>query len=221
MTLAAIPLKVKKPKVPECETLVPRWDSPCIVVAPGETLTKKMAEACRGYPVIAVKQSWKRLPWADVLYVCDAYLWDLYKGIPEFEGEKWSSHDESSSNNKLRCAAQYHLRLVRGEHQPGFSRDPAKIHYGRNSGFQAINMALHWLRGPRRRVVLVGFDMQGGYFYGQHPRKGGNFGAYMSSFDEASKSLPKGIEIINATPKSLLRCFPRMPLEQALTMEAS
>lgn len=210
--------------IPECETLEPRWDSPCIVAATGQSLSKKVAEACRGYPTIVVKQAWMRLPWADVLYACDAYWWQLYQGAKKFEGERWSSHDPSM-NPKLDAAKTWKLRLVRGDQREGFSTDPRVIYYGQNAGYQAIGMALHWLKGPRKTVVLIGFDMHGGYFFGDHPKgkqHGGRFHSFLPHYEKAAKILPEGVEIINCSQGSLLKCFgPIRQLEDVLMRDAA
>jgi hypothetical protein len=71
----------------------------------------------------------------------------------------------------------------------------------------------------RRRVVLVGFDMHGTHFFGTHPsplRNTGNFSGFIQRFERAAKSLPYGVEIINATPGSALTCFERLSLVEAL-----
>jgi hypothetical protein len=209
-----------KLKEPACEVLEPRWEGLCVVAATGTSLTKSVAATCResGYPIIAVKQAWRRFPDAPVLYSLDSYWWHHYKGVPEFEGEKWAAHDRTYSP-KLDVAKLYGLRLVRGDMQRGFSTDPSLIHYGRNTGFQAMNMAIHWLRGPKKRIVLVGFDMQGGYFFGDHPKgpnQGRHWPTFTLEFEYAAKNLPKGVEIVNTTLDSKLPIFPKMELEKAL-----
>ena len=114
--------------------------------------------------------------------------------------------------------------MVRGDLQQGFSTDPSLIHYGRNSGFQAINLAIHWLRGPRKRIILVGFDLKESksgkqYFFGQHPRGpniGGQWRSFIPEYEYAAQHMPPGVEIVNSSENSALRCFPIMPLDTAL-----
>ena len=97
------------------------------------------------------------MPWADVLYGCNERWWDAHKGT-DFAGEKWSTHDTTgTANNKLKAAEKYGLQLVMGAPGAGFSTDPGLIHYGDNSGFQSVNLAI-LLASPY--IVLVGFDMQ-------------------------------------------------------------
>jgi hypothetical protein len=213
-------LRKRQMEPPECEVLAPRWHGTCVIAATGLSLTKDVATACMdsGHPIIAVKQAWRRVKSAEVLYSLDSYWWHLYKGVPEFAGEKWSAHD-SSLSPKIDLAQQYGLRLVRGALNQGFSTDPAVIHYGRNTGFQAINLAIHWLHPPKKRIILVGFDMHGGYFFGDHPRgpqHGKHWPMFISEFEHAAKHMPDGVEIVNATEGSKLRVFPRQDLETAL-----
>lgn len=197
----------------------PRFDA-CIVAASGPSLSEEVAAACRGFPVIAVSDAYKRFPWANILYSCDERWWTHHKGCSDFRGEKWSSHTPNSRNrhnDKIAAAERFGLNLVAGEDRDGFSLDPDLIHYGSNSGFQAVNLALLMTR--RHRVALVGFDMHGTHFFGTHPsplRNTGNFSSFIKRFERAAKMLPDGVEIINATPGSALTCFERLPLADAL-----
>jgi hypothetical protein len=167
--------------------------------------------------VIAVSDAWRLMPWADALYSCDGHWWDLH--TPAFAGEKWSSH-HAPGNDKLAAAERHGLTLVRGQASKGFSVDPACIHYGSNSGFQAVNLAL--LFGVVR-IILVGFDMRlvagRSHFFGDHPaglRRTSSHQNFIRAFEVAAASLPGGIEICNATRESALRCFPGIDLDRAL-----
>lgn len=201
----------------ELETLTPRWTS-CVVAGTGPSLTAAVAEQCRGSHVIAVNDAYRLMPFADVLYACDAAWWTVHRGVPEFTGEKWSSH--SKGNEKQEAAKRYGLRLVAGKRADGFSTDPSCIHYGGNSGFQAVNLAILW---GCTRILLVGFDMKTvrkkRHFFGNHPAPLNNpwrFDSFIQNFAKAAKSLPAGVEILNCTPGSALQCFPMVSLEAAL-----
>lgn len=196
------------------ESVTPRWQS-CYVAAPGPSLVPVY-----DHPVIAVQDAWRLIPWADVLYGCDAGWWNHHQGT-EFEGEKWSTHQGGlySMNDKTEVSDKYGVRCVLGCDKPGFSLDPSLIHYGSNSGFQAVNLAI--LFGCTH-ITLVGFDMHktGGrsHFFGEHPeqlRRGTNYTEFTRHFDYAQRLLPPGIRIVNATPGSALTCFPMMTLEEA------
>jgi hypothetical protein len=164
-----------------------------------------------------VQDAYRLMPWADVLYGCDAKWWNEHKGCPDYQGEKWSSHDEGT-NKKLPEAEAYGLNLVEGRDKPGFSLDPECIHYGSNSGFQAVNLALLW---GATTVVLVGFDMRRvegrAHFFGEHPpalRTGMAYERFVEYFNRAK--VPDGVRILNATPGSALQCYPAVDLSEAL-----
>lgn len=170
-------------------------------------------------PTIAVNDAYQ-LVRAEILYACDEKWWDTHEGARDFAGEKWSSYTKPnpktkrSPHDKTRCAEKYGLRLVEGKHGNGFSTDPEFIHYGGNSGFQAINLGMHF---GARRILLVGFDMRGSHFFGKHPKglRNADPARFIPAFDKAARLL-KDVEIINCTPGSALKCFPRMELDAAL-----
>lgn len=93
-----------------------------------------------------------------------------------------------------------------------------------NSGAGAVSLA--GLAGARR-VVMLGYDCQktGGkvHWHGNHPKGLGNAGSmpkWLDQFKALQRSM-QGVEIINASRETALRCFPRMTLEEALAQDAS
>jgi hypothetical protein len=207
------------------------WKEPTIVAASGPSLTVEVARLARfarwlrGWRIVAVSDAWRRIPQADALYSCDARWWQSQNGVPAFEGERWSTHEggPGSCNDKSDLPESWRVNLVRGAHAPGFSRDASVIHYGDNSGFQAINLAI--LKGATR-IVLVGFDMRrvGGlsHFFGDHPAglsMPTDYGKYVPAFRQAAKAC--SVPIVNATPGSAIDCWPFMPLEEALREDDS
>lgn len=208
------------------ESIEQRWRGETVVVAaPGPSLTKAVAEQCRECRTIAVQDAYRLLPWADALYGCDAAWWHVHGGCPGFAGEKWSSHGSSSHNDKREIASKYGVRLVQGVGRDGFSTDPARIHYGSNSGFQAVNLAI--LFGARR-IVLVGFDLRSvdgrRHFFGDHPkplRNRNDYRAFVRAFEKAAKTVPASVDVLNATPGSALTCFRHMSLGEALSGPAA
>ncbi len=208
--------------------ITPDWNSePCIVAAPGPSLTAEVVEQVRmkrwhdHWRVIAVQDAYRVTPWAHALYGCNPSWWRVHRDCGGFEGEKWSTHEgEAGShlNDKREAADKWRVKLVRGADGEGFSLNPAVIHYGSNSGFQAINLAI--LKGCTR-IVLVGFDMRRvegeAHFFGEHPdelRRDTDYSAFIPSFERAAKLLPPNVQIFNATPGSALRCFPSVHLSR-------
>ena len=213
----------------QLQRINPDWSSePCIVAAPGPSLTADVVRKCRmarwlrGWRIIAVQDAYKLMPFADAMYGCDVKWWSLHKNCAGFTGEKWSTHedDRDRDQDKLSIADEYGLRCVRGMDGDEFSFDPEVIRYVSNSGAQAIGLAL--LKGCRR-IVLVGFDMRSvdgkQHFFGDHPAPMHNrtdYEVFIPHFERAAATLPDEVRIVNATPDSALRCWPMMDLEAAL-----
>lgn len=189
-----------------------------MVAAPGPSLTPKVADevTATGWHVVVCQDAWRLLPNADVLYGCDAKWWHYHKGT-DFAGEKWSSHnDKEHADKKFDVAEQYGVNLVAGYSGAGFSIDPNHIHYGDNSGFQALNLAI--LFGATY-IVLVGYDMRvvsgKAHFFGSHPNglyQREEYGSFARKFTDP----PDGVTIINATPGSALTQYPIMELGEAI-----
>lgn len=193
-----------------------------IVAAPGPSLTPEIAEQCRGHKVMAINDAWRLLPFADVLYACDATWWD-HKVPRHFCGERWTSWSEEHHPENVECARRHGLKLIRGALLDGFSFKPGLIHLGSNSGFQGINLALGF---GATRIVLVGFDMKPApdgrtHFFGNHVSPlfdpdATFFDISLAAFSRAAELLPSHVRIINTTPGSALQCFENMSLESAL-----
>jgi hypothetical protein len=214
----------------EMKSIQPRegWHK-CVVAATGPSLTMEIAAACLSQRVVAVNDAWRLLPWAEVLYAGDRHWWNVHRGAAGFEGERWFGVDRFTRTpeeflarqQNVACAEQWGLNVIEGEALHTFSVNKKRIHFGSNSGFQAINLAI--LLGAKQ-IVLVGFDMHVNgcgkrHFFGDHPdglSNGATYERFIPAFNEAARNLPSGVEIINCTERSALRCFPMMRLEDAL-----
>ena len=210
----------------------PSWaGEPCIVAATGPSLTPAVISQVRykrigfGWRVLVVNDAYKVMPWADAMFACDNSWWAENKDCKGFAGEKWASHEIDTDpsmftgNDKRAFADEYGINLVHGKGGVEFSFDQSFIHYGLNSGFQAVNLAL--LFGCRR-IVLVGFDMRfvngKSHYFGDHAKRQSPEGAYTrfaEQFARAAQKLPADVSIVNATPGSALTCFPILSLEDA------
>lgn len=212
------------------QRISPSWaGEPCFIAAPGPSLTPEVVAKVRmirwvdQWRAIAVQDAYRLMPWADAMYGCNPSWWRVHKDCNKFSGEKWSTHEvENTCNDKREAADLYGISLVKGMDGDEFSFDPGVIHYGSNSGFQAINLAL--LKGCTQ-IVLIGFDMRcvGGksHFFGDHPKElhtneDRHFRGYVKRFDRAASKLPAHIMIVNATPGSALTSFRMLSLEDAI-----
>jgi hypothetical protein len=154
--------------------------------------------------------------WADVLYACDGDWWDKYIGdvLLRFKGELWTQDVPASS--------KYGLNRIVGDKADGLGKD--KVHYGANSGYQAINLA--YLFGARK-IIILGLDCKRGpngesHHHGDHPsglNKEMPIKTWLKNFPKLAEDLKiEGVEVINATRDTALECFNKVNLEEALCL---
>jgi hypothetical protein len=105
----------------------------------------------------------------------------------------------------------------------GLSTDPTVICNGRNSGYQAVNIAV--LLGVSK-IVLLGYDMQPAedgrtHWHADHPNNFQPgplvFRSWLGAFPALVKPLADaGVSVVNCTVRTALTCFPRQPLRETL-----
>lgn len=186
-------------------------------------MTQADADAVRGRgTVVAINNTIKLAPWADIHYACDAKWWRHYRRDPEFAPILQGFAGERICLRAPGIDAPEGVTALSYGNGEGLGRDV--LNTGSNSGYQAINLA--YLRGARR-IVLLGYDMQatGGrnHWHPDHPARMGNFGATMASlcapkFSPLAQDLHReGVRVINCSRQTALQCFERMPLAEAIT----
>lgn len=159
-----------------------------------------------------------------MVYGCDAPWWRYRRGLPEFTGIKvtWSGNDlsEYPDIRKVEIAKD-----ARGKYAEGmqFDRPCEVIGGGGNSGFQALNLAVQM---GARRIILIGYDMTDSgraHWYGRNGWKGANnpdstnYRRWMKAFESARPVLDgMGVEVVNVSPITALKAFPRRSIEDAL-----
>lgn len=199
---AAAPEIVSVPRLWPGETFV--------VVAGGPEAARadlpSMRSRCR---VIAVKDAVRLVPWADVLYGSDAKWWRHHKDAG-YRGPRFSCDADAAP----------HAAVLRWTGITGLETDPSGVRTGKNSGYAAINLAVHL---GAAKVVLVGFDMKDDrgrhHWFGPHPYATLDppYMALREIFPTIAQPLRDlGIDVVNATPGSALECFRRATLEEAL-----
>ncbi len=113
---------------------------------------------------------------------------------------------------------------MRGVNKPGLSLNRAIIHEGANSGYQAINLAVHF---GVRRILLLGYDMKLGpdgqsHHHPPHPHgmpnpKPSEFKRWIKNFGTMGPDLDRaGVEVTNCSLDTALDCFPKARLEEVL-----
>lgn len=182
----------------------------------GPSLTKEDVDTVRGKAtVIAVNDAYRLAPWADVLYACDAKWWRWHKGVPEFAGLKYAL---DAADKQFPSDAG--IQILENTGHEGIEPAPTGLRTGKNSGYQALNLAKHL---GATRVILLGYDMELGpksksHWFGEHPDKiKPPVTTFLPYFAGAAAPLAAaGIEVINCSRRTALTCFPRVPLAEAL-----
>ena len=145
------------------------------------------------------------------MYACDYKWWKLRNTEIEFQGEKWTQD--------IKASREFGLNWVLGRSQPGLGRDC--VHFGGNSGYQAMNLACLW---GAKRLVLLGFDCKPvdgkAHWFGQHPAQLNQvqpFEIWLNHFRRLAADLKaEGIEVFNCSPDSALDCFEKMSIDEAI-----
>lgn len=198
-----------------------------VIICSGPSLSVDQCEAVErwqqladGRYVIVVNTSFRRAPFADVLYACDGRWWKARQhGVSYFEeahrffrsDQMWTQEVDVAKTLNIQ-----HIKSIKGE---GLSKTADAITQGENSGYQAIGLAV--LAGVKK-IVLLGMDMHGGHWHGDHPagiRATLPFRAWLRNFIQLAADLKRvGVEVINCTPGSALKVFPYVELKEVLCL---
>ena len=192
-------------------TLWPGGTVACL--ASGPSLTPADVAYVRGKVdgVIVVNTTYQLALWADALVASDVRWWGWHRGAPAFPG--------------LKYATSKHVRwpgvtILRNTGPTGLERDPTGLRHGFNTGYRAINLAVHF---GASRILLLGYDMRQGpggmeHWHGDHPVPSRSvyptFVRYFRTLVGPLREL--GVSVINCTPGSALDCFPRAVLRDAV-----
>ena len=111
-------------------------------------------------------------------------------------------------------------RVLQSTRETGFDEAPFVV-TGRNSGYQAINLALHF---KPKKIILIGYDMQetGGKHNidGDHPvglKRRFSPEAYMPFYTSLAYILEDStVDVYNCTLSTALTCFKQRELVDVL-----
>jgi hypothetical protein len=197
------------------------WDGcEVAILASGESLSVEQSEAVKRWRdaassfrrVIAINTTFRRALYADVIYACDGAWWD---GRDRLDAPRYADEAKATFAGELwtrdaDAAKRHGLRLLKSQPGRGLERQVGVINEGSNSGYQAIGLAY---QAAARVVYLLGYDMKGGHWHGEHPgmlRKNSPFPIFLRNFKRLAAevaALPD-FSVINCTPNSALRDFP-------------
>lgn len=195
---------------------VPRlWPGSTIVIlGSGPSLTPDDVASCQGRArVIAIKETIRLAPWADVLYAAGGDRTDFWRthtaDYAGFEGLRYALHEKSAP----------WATVLRNTGYLGIETDPSGLRTGKNSGFSCINLAVHL---GAAKIVLLGYDLaiagQKYHWFGNRSWEQENhfphFRELYASMVEPLEAL--GVQVINASRETELLAFPRCSLAEAL-----
>lgn len=203
---------------------VPRaWEGETVVImATGPSLCQSDVDYVRGKArVIAVNDAHRLAPWADVLYSSDQLWWPHHKGVPSFAGAKYGIRTRARRPESSPFPKHPDIIVLNKTGAHGLELDPTGLRHGQNSGYAAINLAVHF---GVRRILLLGYNMSmfGGkrHFFGNHVGLSNNidYQACISAFATLVGPLKSaGVEVINCTKHTHLHVFPEADLRAVLT----
>lgn len=197
----------------------PDWSGEtCVLVASGPSASTIDLEPARGITrFIAINNSWKLAPWADVLYACDVGWWRTHKGTwPEFKGMRVTQDELARQEFGIH-------RVICERHHENLVLDRlGQVGWGGNSGFHCINLALQW---GVKKIILVGYDMHlrgGMHWHGNHEPglnnpTDANVARWRKTIDANAQTIKNlGVSVFNVSPVSALVSYPKTTLVEAL-----
>lgn len=187
---------------------------PIVLCATGPSLTDEVVETIREFKdkvvVFGINDSYRIIDFLDEFYACDTRWWNYWgehfrETYPTLSA--WTQCAES--------AKKFNLQHSPGQHKKGLSTSPELIHFGKNSGYQALNIA--YLMGGKP-LILTGYNMkiaQHSHFFGEHPEGLNRRSPYLSFIQEYRTVQPEIAEnIINCTTDSALTVFKQANLRE-------
>lgn len=185
------------------------------ILASGPSMSQAVADRVRHLPRVAVNTTYRLAPDADIIYASDGAWWKQNPEAVNCPGLKVSVEARDGCRHPYTPDAVHTLRH-KGRH--GFDDRTDCLRTMNNSGGAAIHVAV---QARAARILLLGFDMHGGHWHGQHQKPLGNPGPallrdWCELIAEFARAVAGRVEILNCTPGSALRCFPMVSLDEAL-----
>lgn len=184
------------------------------IIAGGPSVAGEDVSRLQGRRVIVVNSSYAVAPFADILFFGDSRWWIEHRArLAGFAGRMVTCSNGARGDRLL------HLRKVRPP--PGITFDPGAVAMSRTSLQGAMNVAVHL---GVARIVLIGADMQPARDGRSHhhqphpwPVRTGCWAEQMKDLRHAAAPLAeRGVEVVNASPRSLITWWPQRRMEEVL-----
>jgi hypothetical protein len=187
------------------------------IIGGGPSLKNFNFRQLAGARTIAINKAMLYHTQTDVLYWTDVRFYTWYKNeIDNYKGLKFALKPGSQYTNDISI-------LKKGKAY-GLETDRQTLAHGNNSGYAAINLAYHL---GAARIILLGFDMHNDgkdtHFHDGYPTRPAGDRMYQDKFIPGFKQLhaelkDSGVTVLNASPYSKLTVFPKITIEQSLSL---
>lgn len=159
-------------------------------------MSQAVADGVRGHRVGVVNNCFELAPWADFLAATDVQWWLKNPAARKFAGRKFSPNRIGDG-----------VEVIKTKLVASFC----------NSGVVGLEAAK---RLGATRILMLGFDMGLGHYFGQYTNGLGNTTAerrvvHHAQFASWAKA-NRDIEVLNCTPGSALQAFPMVRIEDVL-----
>ena len=204
-------------------------NSTAVIIASGPSLTRQdcdfvvekwLFDLSKTVRIILINDSWRATDGVgDVLYGADPEWWRERKPDRiDCCAEYWTQNKNWKNPNEHQ---DYGLRCIRSEPGADLSLDMRFIYQGSNSSFQAMNLAV--LFGASR-IVFLGLDLSADGdkthwhdYPDEFKRMEPGYALFQKAFETVAPKLQSaGVEVINASRRTALECFPRQTIQEAL-----
>jgi len=186
-----------------------------VIIAGGPSITEKDVRyiESRDVDILGINDAYRICNRLDYLYACDRRWWmHHWSRVKPVLCRKFALEEQGFPG----------VEQMKNGGISGLSFEWPKLRTGKNSGYQAINLAI--LLGYKR-IVLLGYDMQHTFgkvhWFGNHPKPlnnapQGKFKEWIGLFEKMVESIPADTQIINCTRQTALECFPKVKLEDVI-----
>lgn len=221
--------------------VLPVWiDHSVVIIGGGPSLTSAQVDQvavaiiCGGVKCITVNDAYLLAPWADVHYAADQRWHRWHTEGVERDGlsapvvsQRWAdlTSQKCSIENGMNTVDDETVHILKNadgnSHGYGLSLDRQSLVTGRNSGFQALNLAV--LSGTKR-IILLGFDGQPGpdgrsHWFGDHPQPqpASTYMYFRAAMAAAAPILEAmDVQVLNASPGTAIDAFVKVNLWDVL-----